>query len=432
MTPFRRLIPYFIIVVGVPAMSTACERELSGIDPPLRPLIYTELPPSDEVEPPKSAHAIVNISPEDLGYALFHALVDHDRASYESMFVSADALQTLIRMKPAPAKEESERILRASELLWTLFAPDLEAEDPLGSLSTKLRLAEFRVGKGRTLAGKVATPDQDEVVQHWGNELRLELIDSEKVFVIRVPKIVKTTLGWRIAQPIEMDSTLRTFLETGMHLKSDLMTSEHYPFPLEVGNFWKYRVEYPERARPLVVQTQDDTEAPTPLSQETTVTRMITDIVRKDGFWIISFEETTVDPGSTLLDGAEINHFSWLATPRMIFPCMRDCRNNADNISYLLGYLARQTPYYAFPLDVGKRWTTAGRRDTYNRYEVKPKPEDPLITPSGAFNNIFDISGSIEEGRENRFFTPGIGVIKRTVRSGIGLKTELLIKYRLI
>ncbi len=426
MTQYRQILTLSLVLGGL--FTTACERELSGRDQPLRPLVYTELPPSETPEEAPSAPKVVNISPEDLGYSLFHALVDHNRSAYESMFVSGEALQTLIHMKADPAAAESARILKASELLWTLFSPVLDAEEPLGSLSGKLKLAEFRVGKGRNLAGKVATPEDDEIVQHWGNELRIELTSSEKVFVIRVPKIVKTALGWRIAQPIEMDPTLRIYLETGMYLKGDLITSEHYPFPLEVGNFWKYRVDQPERVKPTLESDEENAKQP----KETTVTEMITSITRHNGYWIVAFEETTVDPGSTILDGAEIKKYSWLVTPRMIFPCMRDCRNNADNINYLLGYISRQTPLFVFPLEVGNRWTTAGRRENYNRYEVKRKLDETLVTPSGSFTTVLDIFGSIEEGRENRLFTPGIGVVQRTVRSGVGQKTEVLIKYRLI
>lgn len=407
--------------------SFGCERELTDRDPPLRPLIYTELPPTAETPIEAPVPNIINISPEDLGYTLFHALVDHDRPSYESIFVSPEALTDLIHMKQDAAETESRRILSASEILWTLFSPELKSEEPLGQLSTRLKLSEFRIGKGRTLAGKVALPEQDDVVQHWGNELRIELIDTGKVFVIRIPKIVRTRLGWRIAQPIEMDPTLRTYLETGMHLKSDLMMSEHYPFPLEVGNYWKYRVEHPYHMVAVTPEATDSTVA-----LETTVTDMITDIIRREGFWIVTLERTTTTPEKTLIDGAETQRYGWLVTPKMIFSCTRDCRNNADNISYLLGYIARQTPLFVFPLEVGEKWNTGGRRATYNRYEVKARLEEPLVTPCGSFTGVYDIFGSIESGRENRFFSQGIGIVQRTVHSGIGQTREILIKYRII
>ena len=232
------------------ALSTmSCERKMSGDDPPMRPLVYTELPPEERAEEEVApAAAVINIAPEDLGYTLFHAIVDGDRAAYESMFIRAEALSQLIHMPIKEAEKTAAGYMAKSESLWTLFAAKSTAEEPVSVLSSRVRLAEFRLGKGRNLAGKIADPETDEVLQHWGNELRIELLQSDKKFVIRVPKIVKTPQGWRIAQPIDVDSSLRVFLETGMHLKSDLLRSEHYPMPIEVGNFWKYRVEKGERS----------------------------------------------------------------------------------------------------------------------------------------------------------------------------------------
>ena len=410
------------------SLSVGCERQLSDREPPLRPLVYTELPPMPEQAEVLPLPNMVNISPEDLGYTLFHALVDHDRSSYESMFISPEALTDLIHLKHDAAVSESRRILSASEVLWTLFAPELKAEEPLGMLSTRLKLNAFRLGKGRTLSGKIALPDQDEVVQHWGNEFRIELVDTEKVFVIRIPKIVRTRLGWRIAQPVEIDPSLRTYLETGMHLKSELMMSEHYPFPMEVGNYWKYLVEQPYRQPVQTEESADATHEPA----VTTVTDMITEIIRREGFWLVSFERTTTVPEKTLTDGPQTHRYTWLVTPKMIFSCTRDCRNHVDNISYILGYIARQAPLFVFPLEPGAKWSTGGRRSTYNRYEVKARLEDPIDTPCGSFKGVYDILGSIETGRENRFFSPGIGIVSRTIRSGIGQTREILIKYRII
>lgn len=402
-----------------------CERHMSGDDPPLRPLIYTELPPTEEEVVEQPPAEMTNISPEDLGYALFHALVDHDRAAYEAMFISPSELSSLIHMPIESATKQTDDILKKSELLWTLFAPTLEAEEPIGGLSTRLKLAEFRLGKGRNLAGKIAAPELDELIQHWGNELRIELIDTDKVFTIRVPKIVKTPMGWRIAQPIELDKTLQLFLEAGMHLKTDLLTSDHYPMPLEVGNFWKYRIDRSvgEIKRPL---------QPGEIIEDMTVTDMITDVVHRQGYWAVTFERTLVDPERQGSEGPEVTHFSWLATPRMIVPCKRDCRNNIDNIGYILGYISRQTPIFLFPIEVGQKWSTAGQKSNFYRYEVRAYHEEALMLPDGAFGGSYEIFGSIEEGRESRFFVPGTGVVMRTVRSGAGQKREELIKHRLI
>ena len=404
----------------------SCERHMSGDDPPMRPLVYTELPPQEEVSEPEQPEPVLNIAPEDLGYGIFHALVEHNRDQYESMFINAPALSSLVRMPLDEAQQQTKSFLRKSEMLWSLFSPALESENPIGRLSSRLKLAEFRVGKGRNLAGKIATPDSDELVQHWGNELRIELENSDKVFSIRIPKIVKTATGWRIAQAIELDKSLQLFLECGMHLSSDLLTSEHYPIPLEVGNYWKYQISY------SLGQEQGDNAQPQEVSAaEPTVTDMITDIIHRDGYWIVSFERTFADPENQP-DGPVISHYNWLVTPRMIYPCLRDCKNNADNIGYLLGYMARQTPVFVFPLEIGSKWSVAGQKDNFYKYEVRTLHKEATVVPAGSFTGAYEIFGSIEEGRESRFFAPGTGIVMRTVRSGVGQKWEVLIKHRLI
>ena len=404
----------------VACLGAGCERHMSGNEPPMRPLIYTELPPVEDSDAQEPAPPVVNIAPEDLGYVLFHALVDHDRAAYESMFISPKELATLIHMPEEAAGKKTAEILRKSESLWTLFSPVLEAEEPIGGLSTRLRLLEFRLGKGRNLAGKIASPEEDTLIQHWGNELRIELVNSPKIFTIRVPKIVRTPQGWRIAEPVEIDKTLQLFLEAGMHLKTDLLSSEHYPMPLEVGNYWKYRID----------RTFEDSVTIIPTEHEATVTDMIQGIIHREGYWIVSFERTLSDPDR--LEAPEVSHFSWLVTPRMILPCLRDCRANVDNIGYLLGYIMRQSPYFVFPLRVGQKWNLAGQSSNHARYEVRSRHEESITVPGGAFSGTYEIYGSIEEGGETRYFMPGTGVIMRTVRTGSGIKREILIKHRLI
>lgn len=425
-----------------------CERHLSGEEPPLRPLVYTELPPEEDNVEELVSVPMINIAPEDLGYTLFHAIVDHDREAYESMFIRAEDLAELVHMALKDAKKTSESYMAQSEVLWTLFSSKTSYEEPVSGLSSRLRLSEFRLGKGRNLAGKIASPETDEVVQHWGNELRVELLNSDKSFTIRVPKIVKTRFGWRIAQPIDVDKSLRAFLETGMHLKTDLLRSEHYPMPLEVGNFWKYRIEKGDDGswhgltkKTSETQKKENHAAntnseekikPQSVSTDSTVTDMIIDIVHREGYWIVTFERTWNQEGDSGKE-PESKVYSWLVTPRMVFPCLRDCRNQVDSIGYLLGYIMRQTPIFVFPTEVGSRWDVGGSRSNrYSRYEVRQYHQDPVVVPDGAYIGVYEIFGSIEEGRETRFFMPGTGIVMRIVRSGAGIKRESLIQHRLI
>jgi hypothetical protein len=395
----------------------ACERKYSGREMPLRPLVYTELPPSEDEEGEEAVLEITDVAPEDLGYALFEAIVSRDRASYERLFVSGAEWAALVRLPADKAEAESARILARSELLWELFTSDLPSEDPLAGVGTRLSLSEFRLGKGRNLAGKTATGEHDEAVQHWGNELRLLLQNNERPFVIRLPKIVNTMHGWRIAAPVELDQGLQMYLEAGMHLKDAMLASQYYPFPIEVGNYWKYDVQSLQReAEPSDLE----------LELAESVTDLITEVRHRDGYWIVRFER------SSNVEGVEPRYVSWLVTARRIYLCDRDCRYQIDNIAYILNYMLRKTPIYVFPMHEKLAWATAGKPGQRNRYEVQTLPEGGVHTPSGIYSSGYTIAGSVEEGREERSFVPGTGVVMRTLRTGAGIKRETMTRYRLI
>ena len=434
--------------------TVGCERELSDQPQPLRPLVYTEANPEEDVSNDVVALMPRFTIPEDLGLAVFQGLVEHDRELFEESFVTGPELVALVRTSADRSQEMASELLATSESVWSLFLPSEPSEEPVGGLTSRLRVVEFKVGKGRDIAGKVGKPGKDDVVQHWGNELRLELRDSKKIFTLRVPKIVKTKNGWKVAQALEVDPTLRTYLESGMHLKPELLTSQHYPFPLEVGNFWKYRVEYVGGRRPIDPAKEDAEEAPAPAPDKTptaatlsgaavpdanptpvdvparvenpTITIKVTDIARRDGFLIATFAKEVQDGEITT------ETFRQLVTTRRIFPCTRDCIQNIDDIAYLLGYMSQQTPVFVFPLVPGASWGVAGRSGEHDRYEVKPELQSDASVPAGDFSDAIVIGGSIGEGHEERLFVPGTGVVLRKVRSGLGPRTEVMVEYRLL
>jgi len=417
-----------------------CERELSGVAPPLRPLVYTEAPPEDDVEEPAPPEIPHYIAPEDLGVAIYQALVEHDRELFEQVFVSGPDLVELINAKAQKAERDAKGYIEASDAVWSLFLPGEPSEEPVGGLASRLRLIEFEVGKGRDISGKLARPG-DDIVMHWNSSVRMQLHGTDKKFVLRVPKIVKTRSGWKVMGELDVDPTLRTWLEAGMHLKPELLTSEHYPLPLEVGNFWKYRVKYhgprppPPRPRPQEQPTDggeagDNPDASNPAVAvepmgDPTVRVTVTDVARREGYLIATLERE-------LRHGAvKVDTYRSLVTPRRVYPCTRDCFARIDDIAYLLGYMAQQTPTYVFPIGPGKTWGKAGRAGGRDPYEVKPERQRAEV-PAGDFPAALVIAGSIEEGREERYFVPGTGVVKRTVRSGLGPRTEVLTEYRLM
>lgn len=413
-------------------MTVACERELGDQPPPLRPLIYTEAPPeATDAVPAPAAPETQYISPEDLGVAIYQALIEHDRKLFEQVFVTGPELVELIKARPDKAERDAEAHLVGSQGIWELFMPAEASEEPIGGLGARLRLIEFKVGKGRDISGKLVRPG-GEVMMHWNSDLRLQLQGSDKVFAVRVPKIVKTARGgWKLMGELDVDPTLRTWLESGMHLKPELLTSEHYPLPLEVGNFWKYRIKYtvprPRPASQPAPGATQDGELPLPLEplDDPTVRIAVTEITRREGYLIATLEHELVDYEPS------VTTERLLVTPRRVYNCTRDCYSHVDDIGYLLGYISNQTPLYIFPIAPGAGWGKAGRNTNANPYKVKPERERAQV-PAGDFANALVISGSIEEGFEERYFVPGTGVVRRTVRSGLGPRTEELIEHRLM
>lgn len=437
-------------------LGVACDRELSERPPPLRPLVYTEAPEdTSEIGEEDLPQAPRYIAPEDLGLAIFQALVEHDHELFESVFITAPELVALINSPIEQANERSADTLYGSEDVWQHFSPEETSEAPVGGLTSRFKLLEFSVGKGRDLQGRIARPGRDTIVQHWRNDLRIELRGTDKIFTIRVPKIVRTEKSWKVAdKPLAMSPTLRMYLQAGMHLKSNLLLPEHYPFPLQAGNYWKYRINT-ERSRrlgpapptpPPTPEGEDapsegqDPEGATPpgaeaqptlvgSSPEPTVRHKILEVHKRQGFLIATFESKEVAEEVTTTT------FHVLATPRLLFPCARDCRSHIDDIAYLLGYMNQQTPLYVFPFpnhpENGPGWGKAGRSVRRNVYTFEPHPE-PIEVDAGDFRNIIRVVGSINEGLETRFFVSGTGVIKRSVRSGTGSRTEELMGYQLM
>ena len=93
--------------------------------------------------------------------------------------------------------------------------------------------------------------------------------------------------------------------------------------------------------------------------------------------------------------------------------------------------MMRETPVMIFPLPEEGAWGKAGEDVRDNRYEIEPG-EHFVQTSRGEFPGARLIVGSIEAGREERYFVRNIGVVMRKVRSGAGLVTEELIGSRLM
>lgn len=451
-----------LIAVCLIILSSGCERKLSDAPFPLRPLVYTEAA-SDEDE--KAAAAALSDrfrSPDDLGLGLHRALLTHDRALFEDTFASPEEWAKAVGSTDiAKVSLTVKQTVEGSEDAWLLFTPAHPSEAPIGGLSSRLQLLSFDLGKGYDLRGKPAASGQEQ--QFYSNRLRLQLRGTDKIFSIPIPKIILTENGWKIAkEPIGVDPALRTYLEAGMHLKPELLQTDHYPYPFAVGNFWKYRVHEtgtietadtaankaakaaaknppPEKKTDvLIVRTTDELTAATAAASASSGTSTVPELTMRVavtsvetfnefGYWLATLEQTYNDPDRPPV----ITRY--LATPRRIYRCNNECQKKIHNVSFILTYIAKQTPLFVFPLPEGEGWGEAGQK-TNNRQSAYTVEEGFQIAqvPAGDFNKARIIVQNNAQGRESRYFVAGTGVVLRKFRAGAGEVVEELIHHRLM
>ena len=394
-------------------------------------------------------------SADHLGEVAFRALVGRDDRSWDYIFVTPRDYAALVRLELEKARrfvDNQQADARSARQYFEIAKP---SEAPRGGLTSVFTFESLELGKGRTLGGSVA--DDDEVVaQHWNNVLRLGLADGETTFELRIRKILRiqlpggpdqkkrTRLG--IASDIAIGRRLRVYLEAGMHLKPELLRSSVYPFPLEVGNYWRYR----RRPADGHQKADSETDAPSapdgpradgePAGMEASeVTQRVTSVDRYNTRRLVSLQFAYNDANLTQ------RREHWLVTPRRIFACPRPCRRHIDDLEWLLSYLGRQTPLFEFPLERGSGWGEPVYPSRQQEaFGVDPKWRS-IEVPAGSFYGTLVLRGigpltdrvpfhGVQ--RMTRLFAPGKGVVRRRYRRSWSPEAETivesLIDYRLM
>jgi hypothetical protein len=393
-------------------------------------------------------------SAEHLGRLAFRALVDREDRAWDYIFVTPRDYAALVNLDLEKARRFVDNQQADARSARRYFEIDKPSEAPRGGLTSVFTFESLELGKGRTLGGSVA--DDDEVVaQHWNNILKLGLADGETTFELRIRKILrihlpggpddeqtKTRLG--IASEISIGRRLRVFLEAGMHLKPELLRSSVYPFPLEVGNYWRYR------RRPADRPEKADTEAD-PTGQPggpdrkpaglkaSEVTQRVTSVDRYNTRRLVSLQFAYNDANLTQ------RREHWLVTPRRIFRCPRPCRRHIEDLDWLLSYLGRQTALFEFPLERGSAWgepVYPSRQQEAFRVDAKWRS---IEVPAGSFYGTLVLRGIGPLGdrvpfhrvqRLTRMFAPGKGVVRRRYRRSWSDEAdtivESLVDYRLM
>ncbi len=415
---------------------------------PMRPLVYTEnpdlTPESAAVNEGRLTRALLRgakgagwgamqAKPADLpeldslnalGRATFDALVKHDETLWDHVFVPVEAYAALVHMDAGPAQVFVDGIQGRSRSLWDVFEPPSLSEARPDGWAGLFEFVEFVPGDGRKLDGKSANSD-DEIAQYWNGRLTIRYLPGDTTFDLPVAKILRVDGEknyYYLGSPIQVDSRLKVLIASGMHLKPELMRSDEYPYPLQVGSFWRYS-RYPQGHEDDVVDPQ---------VMATAVVVEVVSVDRFDTLRLIRLRRSYNDTSLTKADEW------WVATPRRIYVCDRGCRGHVQETSWMLAYFAAQAPIYAFPLQADQRWGAGGYTSASPVFTTRAGQAMDL--PGGVFPSTIEVRGQGALGAwdghlalpQSRVFVWGKGLVQRRLDSPNGVIIESLNEFRLM
>ena len=450
---------------------------------PLRPLIYTEFP---ELSPEGAAvreerlirnlvegseesvegvDRLERIEPlplldeaEELGAAVVEALLMRDEELWEHSFISAQAYGQLVHLRRQEAEEFVDNQIGGSLPVWRLFGQTSSSEMAEGGLGALFSYDGMELGRGRTVGGGVARGGE-EAVQFWGNRIFLRHRESGVRFELRVARIFRVWEGeesegeeagrterpgeavrvYKVASEIEADRSFLTFLGAGLHLKPELMRSWEYPFPLRVGNFWRYRRydadQGDEEIDPLERILEEDPRGG-PAARE--VVLEVMQVSQYGAVRLVELRRSYDDHRFT-----RVSEW-WALTPRQIYACSRECQEKIEDLGWLVHYFENQIPLLSFPLRLGRGWSHAGRESSSGTHRVDE--EWHLVeTPAGTFPATYAIEGRgalgwwdpfYQRSQVRRYFHPGRGLVRLEITERQGEResvnvVEELVEYRL-
>lgn len=464
-----------------------CAPDAPEEPPPLQPLIYTEYP---DLTPQGAAvrerrlkrQLVEGISegdwgrleqddeatlprfdePQALGEAIVEALLERRESLWEHTFISSDDYADLVGVGDASAREFVDNQIGKSLPLWKLFSQRRSSEMPEGGLSERFEFVELKLGSSRTREG--AGSDEDsEIVQYWNNQIVLRNLDAHVEFELSIPRIFRIhgtaeaerepppqedadephggDSIFRVGSEIEVDPTLRTFLDVGLHLKPQLLRPQEYPFPMGVGSFWRYRRYDADEG---IVDDGDPLdrrldEGPQGLAAEEVIVE-VREVSRYGPIRLVELLRAYDDRTYT-----RVRQW-WVLTPRRIYDCDSSCREQIDDIGWMLGYFERQVPLMTFPLRRDLSWAEGGRTvDGEADFSVHHQWHE-VQTPAGTFARAYRIEGRAALGSTDpyvtgaglvRYFAPDRGVISRHLTASEQSKEDVdvieeLVEYRLM
>lgn len=371
-------------------------------------------------------------TPEALGRALGRALLQRDDVLWSHLFVPPGGYAKLVDLDEQAATQFVDEQRAAADDTWRAFDIDTPSKLPPDGLTGAFKLGGLDLGAPRTLDGGRASKDQ-RPIQYWNNRFHLTHPATDLDFSLKIAKIIRIPRAlsasgqprFGVAGEIELGRRLDIFLSAGLHFDADILSGADYPFPLNVGNFWKYRrtvrtgidADNPETDEPGTAQSQGDDQSDNGDPDASKSEEILVEVVKVDRFnsWRVAH-----------LRALHLNRQGgrrdtrWLLTPRQIYPCQSRCRRAADNPDRLLQYIDRETPLFTFPMGPGDEW---GSVDQQGRSEIRAGDSFRTIeSPAGLFSGSIQLTGSASgiswsidgsPDRVRRWFAPRMGVVQR-------------------
>ena len=460
MTSFSKMVRTSL-VVAVSIAILGCSDSDDKESQPLQPLIYTEYPDLTpegaavredrlmrqlldgvttggwgRLEAPSEQTYPELIEPEILGATIVEALLQQDEERWEYIFISPQAYAELVHVGAGEAAEFVDNQMGKSMGVWELFFGTRSSEMSEGGLGALLEFESIELGRGRTVQGGIAG-DDDEVAQYWGNQIVLRHRGSEITFGLNIPRIFRVidhregqadesddgetgeTYVLKVASEIEADSRFDTFISIGLHLRPQLLRPTEYPFPLNTGNFWRYRR--------YEAGHQAEAEDPLERGLEEQLAGVAADEVIMEVRQVSQYGSLRLIHLLRAYDDQSYTRTQvfWVITPRRIYLCNSTCRDRIEDLDWMLGYFHREVPILVFPLRTRDAWGRAGVASEDPVFDVEDQWHQ-IESPAGTFPGTLAITGAgplargdrYHQGAQmTRYFAPGRGVIRREVRS---------------
>lgn len=384
--------------------------------------------------------------PTALGRALAEALLEGDDELWEHLFVSPRGYARLTGADADRASDFVDNIKGESTEIRAMIDGAGEPGSS-GDPGDHLEVRGLEPGPALDVDGN-PVEDDDRAVQFSDNRLLVEAPDAGVVFELRIPRIFRERYReaeaedaaddrsrLSVGSAVEAGDRLRTYLEAGLHLEPELLRSEEYPFPLGVGTFWRY-----ERVAGDRDDEGDDTVDPR-LEDDDVVGAEeliveVREISKYGSYQLVEFLHSYRDRHHTRIPRW------WVVTPRRIYRCNQECRDNIEDIDWLLDYFGQRPPLLEFPLRPGAEIEAGAGQPA----AVVDDQWHDIETDAGTFTGSFELRRDdlrlvdhryLADVDIVRYFAPGRGFVRHEIDPGEeaedrGPVVERLVEYRLM